>query len=230
MGMKLTAIVALAVVLVLGTGGSSHAEQTALDRYVAAPDPSYAFHVVSSHDNGDYKTHVIEMTSQTFLSEKEVDKPVWKHWLTISCAGPRHRLYGAAVHQRRQQRPAGAAIGGSGHGDRRDDHAFGRRRPSRHPQRAAGLRRRRPQAHGGRDHRLYLGQVPQDRRRALAGPAAHDQGRRPRHGHRADVLPERCRREGEDRHLRRRRRHPSAAGRPGAPPPWTSGSSPSCRS
>jgi PhoPQ-activated pathogenicity-related protein len=70
------------VVLFLA-GASSSAEQTALDRYVAAPDPTYAFHEVGSQNRGDYKTHFIELTSQTYLSEKEVDKPVWKHWLTI---------------------------------------------------------------------------------------------------------------------------------------------------
>ncbi len=58
-------------------------EQTALDRYVAAPDPSYSFQLVSVHDDGGVKTFVLEMTSQTWLTEKEVDKPVWKHWLTI---------------------------------------------------------------------------------------------------------------------------------------------------
>lgn len=63
------------------------AEQTALDRYVAAPDPSYAFHVVSSHDAPAYKTFVLEMTSQTWLTTAEVDKPVWKHWLIVAVPG-----------------------------------------------------------------------------------------------------------------------------------------------
>src|SRR5947209_2721621 len=38
-------------------------QQTALDRYVAAPDPSYAFHLVSILDDGGAKTFVLEMTS-----------------------------------------------------------------------------------------------------------------------------------------------------------------------
>jgi PhoPQ-activated pathogenicity-related protein len=74
---------ALFIALLILRPGRSRAEPTALDRYVAAPDPSYEFHVVSSLDKGDHKEHIIEMTSQTFLSEKEVDKPVWKHWMTI---------------------------------------------------------------------------------------------------------------------------------------------------
>jgi len=83
MGMKLSARVALILALVCLAGRSAPAEPTALDRYVAAPDPNYAFHVVSSQNNGEYKTHVIEMTSQSFLTKEEVDKPLWKHWLTV---------------------------------------------------------------------------------------------------------------------------------------------------
>jgi len=83
MGKALPSLVIRIGVLVCLSSVSWSAEPTALDRYVAAPDPSYAFRVVGSHDRGDYKEHIIEMTSQTFLSEKEVDKPVWKHWLTI---------------------------------------------------------------------------------------------------------------------------------------------------
>lgn len=58
-------------------------EQTALDRYVAAHDPSYAFKLVDTIKSPGATTFVIELTSQTWLTEKEVDKPVWKHWLTI---------------------------------------------------------------------------------------------------------------------------------------------------
>jgi PhoPQ-activated pathogenicity-related protein len=29
------------------------------------------------------QTHVLELTSQTWRTEKDVDRPVWKHWLTI---------------------------------------------------------------------------------------------------------------------------------------------------
>ncbi|HSZ56002.1 MAG TPA: PhoPQ-activated pathogenicity-related family protein [Tepidisphaeraceae bacterium] len=84
----------LAVILCFALRGSA-AQETALDRYVAAPDPSYTFKLVSSQNNGDYKTFVIDMTSQTWLSEKEVDKPVWKHWLTIVV--PDHVKSGTAL-------------------------------------------------------------------------------------------------------------------------------------
>lgn len=53
---------------------------TALDRYVAAPDPSYRYEVVNTLRDG---ATVLRLTSQTWLTEKEVDHPVWQHWLTV---------------------------------------------------------------------------------------------------------------------------------------------------
>lgn len=58
-------------------------EMTALDRYVAAPDPSYKYELVGTLPGNGYKAFVIELTSQTWRSPNEVDRTVWKHWLTI---------------------------------------------------------------------------------------------------------------------------------------------------
>src|ERR1051326_206148 len=60
-----------------------HAQETALDRYVARKDPVYGWKLVRTIPGEGYKTHVLELTSQTWRSEKDVDRPVWKHWLTI---------------------------------------------------------------------------------------------------------------------------------------------------
>ncbi len=57
--------------------------QTALDRYVAQRDPVYAWRMEKTIPGAGYQTHVLELTSQTWRSEKDVDRPVWKHWLTI---------------------------------------------------------------------------------------------------------------------------------------------------
>ena len=57
--------------------------RTALDDYVAAPDDSYAWSLVATNKGSDYTGYVLEMTSQTWRSPEEVDKPVWKHWLEI---------------------------------------------------------------------------------------------------------------------------------------------------
>jgi PhoPQ-activated pathogenicity-related protein len=58
-------------------------EETALDRYVAQRDPVYSWKLVSTIPGAGYRTHVLELTSQTWRSERDVDRPVWKHWLTI---------------------------------------------------------------------------------------------------------------------------------------------------
>lgn len=57
--------------------------ETALDRYVKAPDPAYKYELSKTVREGDTTGFVIELTSQTWRSAAEVDNPVWKHWLTI---------------------------------------------------------------------------------------------------------------------------------------------------
>ena len=68
---------------------SATARETALDRYVAKPDPAYEYRLVSTLEGKGVTTHILEMTSQQFLTEADVDRTTWKHWLTI--ARP-HRL------------------------------------------------------------------------------------------------------------------------------------------
>jgi len=58
-------------------------QQTALDRYVAQRDPVYGWKLIKTIPGAGHKTYVLELTSQTWRTEKDVDKPVWKHWLTI---------------------------------------------------------------------------------------------------------------------------------------------------
>ncbi len=56
---------------------------TALDRYVAEPDDAYKWSVVATRQEGPLTVTVIEMTSQRWLSPKEVSKPEWRHHLTV---------------------------------------------------------------------------------------------------------------------------------------------------
>jgi PhoPQ-activated pathogenicity-related protein len=56
---------------------------TALDRYVHTPDPAYSWREVSSVEGGDATAHILEMTSQRWLTTNEVNRPLWQHWLTI---------------------------------------------------------------------------------------------------------------------------------------------------
>jgi len=59
-------------------------KETALDRYVAAKDPVYAWKLVKTIPGEGFRTDVLELTSQTWRTEKDVDRPVWKHWLSIT--------------------------------------------------------------------------------------------------------------------------------------------------
>lgn len=63
------------------TAASSAA--TALDRYVAAPDPAYKYDVVSTTPGDGYTATLIDMTSQSWRTPGEVDRTLWKHWVTI---------------------------------------------------------------------------------------------------------------------------------------------------
>jgi PhoPQ-activated pathogenicity-related protein len=58
-------------------------EETALDRYVATPDPVYAWKLAGAYPGEGQTTYVLDLTSQTWRTAADVDRPVWKHWLTI---------------------------------------------------------------------------------------------------------------------------------------------------
>ena len=65
---------------------AAFAQQTALDRYVAKPDAAYQWKLLqSSPVDGERgsQVSVLELTSQSWRSADEVDRPVWKHTLTV---------------------------------------------------------------------------------------------------------------------------------------------------
>jgi len=57
--------------------------QTALDDYVNMPDPTYKYSLNSTINGANYVAYVIRLTSQTWLTAADTDRPVWDHWLTI---------------------------------------------------------------------------------------------------------------------------------------------------
>ena len=57
--------------------------RTALDRYVAAPDPSFCYHLIETFSGSGYTARLFELVSQRWRDETEVDRPLWKHWLTV---------------------------------------------------------------------------------------------------------------------------------------------------
>src|SRR5262245_50075491 len=59
------------------------AGETALDRYVAKPDPTYSWKVVRTVEGNPSTQYIVDLKSQTWRTEKDVDRPVWQHWLTI---------------------------------------------------------------------------------------------------------------------------------------------------
>ena len=58
-------------------------ERTALDEYVAKADPAYKWELIGTYPGDGQTTYVLEMTSQTWLTAAEVDRPEWTHYLTV---------------------------------------------------------------------------------------------------------------------------------------------------
>ena len=93
----LSALVVAGAVLALATGTGSvrlssqpaavstaRASETALDRYVAAPDPAFAWSVSKTLPTAPGATAtLIDLTSQRWLTDAEVEQPLWKHWLVV---------------------------------------------------------------------------------------------------------------------------------------------------
>jgi PhoPQ-activated pathogenicity-related protein len=74
----------LAVLTLALLAGPVHAGQDkALERYVQTPDPAYAYRLVNTLEGDGYRAHVLEMTSQSWRTPEEVDRTVWKHWVTV---------------------------------------------------------------------------------------------------------------------------------------------------
>jgi PhoPQ-activated pathogenicity-related protein len=71
------------LILLLATLPSFAASQTALDRYVAAPDPNYKYELARTSAGRGYTQYVYDMISQKWRTEQDVDHPLWHHWLTI---------------------------------------------------------------------------------------------------------------------------------------------------
>ncbi len=78
--MRARKTLAISVVLLLATVVAA----TPLDDYIAKPDASYSYRLVQTVDHPLGKIYVIDMKSQTWRSEKEVNRTLWQHWLTIA--------------------------------------------------------------------------------------------------------------------------------------------------
>ena len=77
-GIKLLGVLAAATFAL-----AAASKETALDRYVHAPDSSYKWELVNTIPGEGYKAYVLDLTSQTWKPPVEPDRTVWKHWVTI---------------------------------------------------------------------------------------------------------------------------------------------------
>ena len=57
--------------------------KTPLADYLAKPDASFAWEVAGAIDGPGYAGAVLKLTSQTWLTAAQVDRPAWTHWLTV---------------------------------------------------------------------------------------------------------------------------------------------------
>jgi PhoPQ-activated pathogenicity-related protein len=57
--------------------------ETALDRYVAAPDPIFSWKLVQQTQAAGATVSLLDMTSQQWLTDRDVDHPLWTHSIAI---------------------------------------------------------------------------------------------------------------------------------------------------
>ncbi|MBK9171065.1 MAG: PhoPQ-activated pathogenicity-related family protein [Bryobacterales bacterium] len=85
-------ILQCSVKLLALAAGLAASPPTALDRYVAAPDPHYRYEVAGNQEAGGVRVFTVQMTSQAWRSADEVDRPVWTHTMFIAVpAEVKHR-------------------------------------------------------------------------------------------------------------------------------------------
>ena len=69
-------------------------ELTALDHYVREPDSNYSYQIINTLDGNGYQTFFLEMTSQQWLTEREVNFPIWEHYMVVVVPDKRRRDIG----------------------------------------------------------------------------------------------------------------------------------------
>jgi len=59
------------------------ADETALDRYVAKPDSTYSWKMVKQVPGNPMTQFFVDLKSQTWRTEKDVNRIIWQHWLIV---------------------------------------------------------------------------------------------------------------------------------------------------
>jgi PhoPQ-activated pathogenicity-related protein len=70
-------------ILPLVQAGNTWSVQTALDKYVHAPDPAYKWSVANTVNGEGYTAYMIDLTSQAWNTPVASDVKVWKHWMIV---------------------------------------------------------------------------------------------------------------------------------------------------
>lgn len=71
------------LVIVAAGAAAEPPKETALDRYVAKPDPSYRWKLLKTVPGDGFTAYVVDLTSQTWRTKADVDRTVWRHWLVV---------------------------------------------------------------------------------------------------------------------------------------------------
>jgi PhoPQ-activated pathogenicity-related protein len=58
--------------------------RTALDDYIGKPDASFTWKIVKDETARGMRTVVIDFVSQTWRTAEDVDRPEWRHWLSVA--------------------------------------------------------------------------------------------------------------------------------------------------
>ena len=66
------------------TADVSASRNTPLDKYVAKKGSVYEWKVIKTQKEDGLTTLIVDMKSQRWRSEDEVDRPVWQHWLVVA--------------------------------------------------------------------------------------------------------------------------------------------------
>lgn len=64
--------------------GGHGLELTPLDHYVRAPDSNYRYKILEEVEGEGYRTYILHMVSQQWLTEAEVNLPIWEHYMTVT--------------------------------------------------------------------------------------------------------------------------------------------------
>ncbi|XP_035673097.1 autocrine proliferation repressor protein A-like [Branchiostoma floridae] len=83
---RVSSVVILSVLLCVVVSFPPGVLTTPLDDYVHKPDPHYSYHEVLEWrlKGPGYTMYLLNMTSQQWLTEDEVDRSIWWHYLTVT--------------------------------------------------------------------------------------------------------------------------------------------------